>query len=91
MHCDQEHTGHGRLVNVLGERCCLGVACEVKGLSIDFGSYIYDGNHYSVSLPDSIKWELGIIPEIHDNLITMNDVEGKTFLEIADWLEKKYP
>jgi hypothetical protein len=72
--------------------CCLGVLCEVMGLEnteddiLDITRYYYEGD-YNISLfPGNLGSDLEID---HDEgtLVNMND-NGKTFSEIADWIEK---
>jgi hypothetical protein len=93
--------GKGYL-NEAGRYCCLGVACDVSGLGTwekntdRFSSAearLYLGDEYG--LPKEVQKWLGI--RSHDPSLrsgraasTLNDEDGKTFLEIADILEKKY-
>ena len=70
------------------EYCCLGVLCDVKNPDgwID-GTFTYNGHDYTSSLPHRLRKTVGIDSDVQDVLIDMNDVQGRTFLEIADYLE----
>jgi len=71
--------------------CCLGVLVEeeVGGhwiLHQDFGTYSLDG--YSDVFPDEAAKEIGLSDAAHDKLTQLNDISGKSFEEIADWIEE---
>lgn len=90
--------GNGSLANSRGEFCCLGVVCDMMKLDYeDTGKtliYSYgplEKFPLTSSLPSGILVVLGITQDDQIFLISMNDRLGKTFLEIADWLEEKYP
>lgn len=80
------------------EYCCLGVLCEVMGIpkkkSYDnVYSYEFIGGTYSTrGLSQTMRHtEFGRNGQrVHYALIAMND-SGKTFSEIADWIEKNVP
>ncbi len=74
--------------------CCLGRLCEVAGIKpVRFArnGWRYDGR--SSVLPDSLAPELDSKPgqPNQGHLIKMNDKQGKTFAEIADWVEAYVP
>ena len=69
--------------------CCLGVLGEEMGLlskqgHCDWKSWGAEGNLGSI--PDNDAEELGLDGK-QSPLIGMNDREGKSFNEIADWIE----
>jgi hypothetical protein len=75
--------------------CCLGVLCEI---AVDEGAVHRSeepevvGWHYSYDeeggvLPIELEEWSGIGPDDRQGLMTMNDTEGKTFPEIADWID----
>lgn len=75
----------GRLkLNSHGRYCCLGVLCDVAGLKwlrcSELG-FIPAGDHIHQHLV-----RFGIANESSD-LVDMNDNQGKTFAEIADYIE----
>lgn len=53
-------------------------------------NYSDDGFHDSLvgTLPHALLDELGLNENSQEFLIQMNDREGKTFAEIADWLDQ---
>ena len=82
-----------------GKFCCLGVLCDIaskKGVckKIEYNHAHYDGN--DLHLPSSVKeWcGFGSNPQgcnAYVNgkyLTTMNDIEKKSFTEIADFIEE---
>ena len=69
--------------------CCLGVAAEIAGHDLELGpkdyTLLYDDVFEKV--PDEIK-DTGLVKnKFAAELTKMND-NGKTFDEIADWIEK---
>lgn len=67
-----------------GRYCCLGVLAEELGILDEEGYMVESGSHHY--LPTSVlelekQWPLS----------AMNDIEGKTFEEIADYLERTLP
>lgn len=89
--------GKGRLYDELDNTyCCLGVACIVAGIpkddivgepTTDIESGIEEGK-----LPKGLVYENGDgenDKEI-DYLMQMNDQDGKTFEDIADFVEKNH-
>ncbi len=69
--------------------CCLGVLCEVMGLPRDWedGSYYYYSTQYHWERSDTSVPEPVLPMEEQNRLIRLNDEEGCTFSEIADWIE----
>lgn len=88
----------GRLKKVFGgptRHCCLGVLCEIKNLEeseriIEGSEYINfkmnDESSFS-DLPNVFAEYVGIPVLKEQMLMKMND-EGKSFNEIADWIEE---
>lgn len=88
--------GRGFL-NRNGRFCCLGVLCEVlinSGVDeIDKSrtgapeeTFAYDGEDTGLSI--FIRTKTGLGWDDEDVLITMNDNDGKSFEEIADYIEE---
>ena len=77
--------GKGYLKNTDEKYCCLGVACLVGGLTPDEigGKCIIS----AMSLFDEIPKKLRSGNALSGWLVEMNDIQGKSFLEIADWVE----
>jgi hypothetical protein len=86
----------GELHGAIGH-CCLGVMCEVyekqTGIKVrrDPSGYIQGG--CLVRHPKVQKW-VGLLEELGcsnhaDTLAEMNDTEGSTFSEIADFIESE--
>mgnify|MGYP003296553431 CR=1 FL=1 len=81
--------------------CCLGVACVMNGVEevamLERGTIPsrkevereYKGIQYFKSIPDEIRsgGVEGQGPFLYSALINLNDNEGKSFTEIADWIE----
>ena len=55
--------------------CCLGVLCKVAQIAFNYEQL----------------GRAGVSPGIQTTLMNMNDKEGKTFPEIADWIEEHVP
>lgn len=87
-----------------GSFCCLGVACEVaieNGVEIEItgnghaDSYLYDGRQSN--LPLTVRKWVGLQTANGDYentvddkcLIGLNDIEKKSFSEIADFIESE--
>lgn len=82
--------------------CCLGVLCELAikdGIRINkemLNGVMSYNNFVNVPPYQVREWaEINYInnssfPESFDRLTTMNDVENKTFAEIADYIEQNY-
>ena len=69
--------------------CCLGLACHVLRPEklVHTGDDVWMIDDLAGRLPFWLHRELGINEKIENKLIAMNDDEGKTFAEIADYLE----
>jgi hypothetical protein len=70
--------------------CCLGVACEISNMGVFHASGYYyligsDGIHGRSLLPEKIEKRLGLLN--YKYLAGLNDTQGKTFDEIADYIE----
>ena len=90
--------GKYKLERETGEQCCLGVLCEIaveegivsKSLSDD--GYVYYGEgengwgHLALP-PVLVKEWAGLNSHETRALSEMNDIQGKTFSEIADYVE----
>lgn len=83
-----------RALNKDNKFCCLGVAFDVLDGSWmrhksgpDTWGVAWDNLHtYMSTLPLPTLAELGFSIKQHDKLIKMNDKEGKSFEEIADYI-----
>ena len=70
--------------------CCLGVLCDVSGVSEweeNGQRYSYDG---ALCLPPS-PLRNQLTPEAGHALMAMNDHSGMSFPDIADWIETNIP
>lgn len=74
----------GDEIDTIDKYCCLGVACKVLGYT-DKQILNYGNIPNSFELVPS---ELKRGEDTQNTLVTMNDDEGKSFNEIADWIEK---
>jgi hypothetical protein len=60
--------------------CCLGVLCVLADVAPEQSTESpEDGNPY--------EWVNQTVGPAYEQLVTMNDAEGKTFPEIADYIE----
>lgn len=70
--------------------CCLGVLCvvgKVKQHKPDsLGRVAFDGDN--VHLTKALAKKFGLDQSVQEELMTMNDQDGKSFAEIADYIEK---
>jgi len=79
-----------------GDRyCCLGVLCELDGAKWtkpdSYRNGVYRSDHGEVHCPDDRRLvDLGLDREIAGRAAGRND-SGKSFSEIADWLEANLP
>lgn len=76
--------------------CCLGVLCQINGLLLTKGTATYGRYYYHFQnetnadvLPKAFLNYIGLTDNQQRALSQMND-GGSTFLEIADYLERKY-
>jgi hypothetical protein len=87
-----------------GAYCCLGVLCVVAGQDIphdanDLDSYEFEGDEDDADInvvydmrPFRDECGLGTSPDsLQNKLVKLNDDEGYTFAEIADWIEANVP
>lgn len=84
--------GKSDLVNESGEYCCLGVLARIQGAKKEeiLNMSFLDG--------DLAKYAAGLRKESQNKLANMNDgvsfsgekIPASSFLEIADYIEKKY-
>jgi hypothetical protein len=58
--------------------CCLGVVCEVVGIKRNLTSKWLGG---------SAREQISLTSAAETKLISLNDTEGATFTQIADWIE----
>lgn len=78
--------------NIYDTYCCLGVACEVFNtnndckLPISYTGYGKMANGYSMPTR-VIKW-LGMTKEGDNDCVDMNDIDRKSFKQIANIIEK---
>lgn len=75
-----------------GHFCCLGVLCDLvqKDGGPDWSEDRGWGHEFlgdPGKLPKIISKWMGLDPVISSRLVSMNDKEGKTFKEIADYIE----
>ena len=91
------HQAQMALCNVRGNQtfhCCLGVACRVmskNGVKIDVGHNEFDEltfNGEANELTEELREKLGITAEEQQTLVGMNDDEGSSFRDIADFIEE---
>jgi hypothetical protein len=77
--------------NVIGH-CCLGVLCEIAGLESEsrdgYRRYNYGDSDSAGTIPFDFSSSIGIDSSDETVLIAMNDNDGYTFLQIADWIEQ---
>lgn len=86
LRSDDYEQARGRLRTTSGEYCCLGVLCDItapaKWHKEADGTWHF-GDDDSWSSPPT-----DLLPTLKANsLIDLNDDDGKTFPEIADWIE----
>jgi hypothetical protein len=88
----QRKQAQGVLRRKDGGFCCLGVLIDVyqpekwTDPGLEASCYVYGGGGGGM-LPDQLVNELDIPISATGTLIRMNDDQGKTFPEIADWIE----
>lgn len=83
--------GEGLLRSANDEYCCLGVLCDVDGAEWDLsglGFYRADPTHGATALlTQHFRSRAHLSRDTEAALTNLNDEEGKTFSEIADWIE----
>lgn len=62
--------------------CCLGVLMEI---ACPDSKYLWE---YSATIADTERGRVGLKLDDHEHCIKMNDIEHKTFPQIADWIEE---
>ena len=69
--------------------CCLGVLCDIRNKEgwDRLGSFRYYNSSSGSQIPIKLREKLGISFDQQHRLFTMNDKEGKSFTEIADYIE----
>lgn len=81
--------------------CCLGVACKINDIPLDHYSSmsavedqaIYESEDLKIATKLFVSEKISYILDlqgIEDDLVDMNDTEGQTFAEIADYLEQTW-
>jgi hypothetical protein len=76
------------------QHCCLGVLCEVQGIPKSNEIFQFEleeqdeANFYVGSLPNSFLNKVGLTQADQNRLVKMNDDDGKTFDQIADWIDE---
>jgi hypothetical protein len=78
------------------KHCCLGVLCEraiKEGVEIitdidEYGDYTYNGR--SCMPPEVVHEWSGLNGDDPEDFAAMNDINGKTFAEIADEAERRF-
>jgi hypothetical protein len=83
--------------------CCLGVACELESGSgiwkplreLDPEEYLVEkyktNENEETALTNARLSRIGLSCDGMDTLADLNDQEGKSFAEIADWIEQNIP
>lgn len=71
-----------------GTFCCLGVLCEVAEIEKGGdGTYKSGTGYVEGCLSDTLLEQFEIDADSHSKLINMNDDEGLSFSDIADWVD----
>lgn len=82
--------GKGKLRTKEDAYCCLGRACVVLGIPMGLiGKHYVTDRGTSAALPVDYWPLLGLSDASHDICWEMNDRHGKTFPEIADYIERE--
>ena len=90
--------GHYCLRTKVDSFCCLGVLCDLYSSDgwkkSDLNEYYYTGSLdfsasgiHNIIPPEEAMSQAGISPEEAGELIGMNDLESRSFKEIADFIE----
>lgn len=82
--------GRGWLRNIDDEYCCLGVLenlIQPEGWSAQAGGWSASNNSV-MFISDATRHQASISHEATNCLMNMNDMEGKTFSQIADYIEE---
>lgn len=76
--------------NFTDSYCCLGLLCDLLDRTKwqkDEWDYWAWGNRED-ALPETVRRKVKLSPKQQGSLIRMNDQEGKTFSEIADYIKE---
>lgn len=83
--------GKEMLHSISGYFCCLGVLCHINTPEEDVqrtsSCFLYEDE--SAELNYEQQKEYGLLEKVCDRLMSMNDHDGKSFSDIADWIEKE--
>lgn len=79
--------GQSLLRSKMNKYCCLGVLYEIAGKTWKYNNGYYTGNNFTAILGTELCNELGLSYIHQDVLITMNDT-GRSFHQIAAWVDK---
>jgi hypothetical protein len=90
--------GRGRLRKSDDSYCCLGVLCDISGKGTwiknpDREHYTFDlGHHHRLStfLSKEIEDAVGLTSTDTNLLIKLNDSEGASFEQIAEYIEEHF-
>ena len=80
--------GRGVLRSKEDEYCCLGVLCDVLGVQWKKKEEYWEANNRVGSLSRKIRRETEMEPAKELVLQYLNDEEGKSFPEIANYIEE---
>lgn len=74
-----------------GGYCCLGVLCDVFDPSgWDGVTYRFNGKGgNNQKLPDAMLYRIGMSDDAQEHLMELNDSNGYSFKEIADYIEER--
>jgi hypothetical protein len=82
--------GQRRLRRVNNTYCCLGVLCDIvdptKWVLVENAESFVFGQYSMAYLPPGILDMAGLL-KVGETLVRLNDYEGKSFTEIADYIE----
>jgi hypothetical protein len=91
--------GEGVLRTPTDKHCCLGVLCDLvdptawvtPDNSDNSADYVWVKNNYRAYTSIGLEAlnSIGLTPEKQDNLIDLNDREGRSFAEIAQYIEEQ--
>ena len=69
--------------------CCLGVLCEITLQPLQhFDSRVKLYNNEQTSLSSNFLLTIGMGDGVQKTLMSLNDLDNKSFNEIADWIEE---
>lgn len=70
------------------EYCCLGVLCRVAKVKWKDGEFVYGDDSQFNYLPQPFREKIELDEFDMKRLARMNDTGGKSFAEIADYIEQ---